>query len=178
MFSLNLSGDPEVNLVGIIIVVFSLLLIKGLLGGRVYKSSYIDTSEMVCYTNLCVLCVIKLKYKDNRIVDITTHLSGIITYMLLIVVIFYHIYTTFISKCLKNCSLTESQLSNSELTSNAATNSLSTESFHREPTTSVVQLTLPGSCKHHSVIDKRNVAVDDDNISLNSADSDSPLLES
>ena len=84
VYALNVSGNPRVNLVAIIIavVVVSLLLIKGQFG-RVYKSAFIDIIEMVCCANLCLFSTIRLAFKDNQI---TALLSGVITLLLLITV--------------------------------------------------------------------------------------------
>ena len=67
--------------------------------------------------------------------------------VLLIIIILYHImYTTFCLKCLKRCQYQNERNSTSELLNDNTINISSTESYdHSEPTFSVVELKLPGS---------------------------------
>ena len=183
VFALNLSGNPRVNLVAIIITVVCLLLIKGQFG-RVYKSAFVDVIEMVCYANLCLFCTIRLAFGDDKFFEITALLSGFITLLLLITVISYHVYTTFCSKWLKRYQhRAEGQLDDNELPDDSATSITDIESSQCKPTFSVVELNLPGHGSQHSDSNGSSQMLkvahetDDDNASLISADSTSPLLD-
>ena len=107
--------------------------------------------EMACYTNLFVFSTIKLKFEDDEIiVDITAHISGVVTLVLLVVVILYHniMYTILSSKCLIRCQIpAERQLDDSEPTNDNAIDPLSTENYdhHNKPTFSILELNLPVS---------------------------------
>ena len=184
VFALNVSGDPGVNLLVIIISVVSLLLVKGQFG-RVYKSNFVDMTEMTCYTHLCVFSAIRLKFGDEEIVSIAAHISGVVTLLLLMIIISYHVYTMFCSKCFQKCQRsTERQLGDSQLTNDNTIDSLSTESYRSKPTSSIVELNLPVSSRQHSATNKRDQLsratseTNDDNVSLISADSISPLVGS
>ena len=168
VFALNVSGDPGVNLLAITVSVVSLLLIKGHFG-RVYKSSFVDVIEIAYYTNLCAFSAIRLKFGNDKIVDITAHISGVVTLVLLIVIICYHMCTTFCSNCLKRCLPSpERQLDESELITDNIIDSLSRESYRSNPTFPTVDLKLPVSDGKYSA--------NDDDVSLISADSTSPLI--
>ena len=182
VFALNVSGDPGINLLAINTSVISLLVIKGQLG-RVYKSTFVDMTEMACYTNLCVFSAIRLKFGDKKIVDISTHISGVVTLLLLIVMISYHVYTMFCSKCSKRCQhSTERQVDDSEPANCNTIDALSTENHRSEPTSSVVELNLPvGGRKHPVTTESSQLSritneTSDDNISLISADSTTPFV--
>ena len=186
VFALNVSEDPGVNLLAINISVVILLLIKGQFG-RVYKSTFVDMTEMACYTNLCVFSAIRLKFGEEKIVTITALISGDFTLLLLVIVITYQVYFTLCSSCLKRCTtLTERQLHESENANNTAVGtSLAKENYHREPTFSVVDLGPPG-CDGQNLTKvlisekdqaSRLINEMDDKASLVSIDSTSPLLD-
>ena len=188
VFALNVSGNPKVNLVAIIITIVSLLLIKGQFG-RVYKSVFVDVIETISYANLCLFSTIRLTFESDYISEISTHLSSVVVLLLLIVVFTYHVYTTFCSKCLKRCQHSIERPADEHRLPHANVNrndSSSTESFDCKPTFSVVDLKLAGLGTQHS--DRRarsqiptgaaSEMADDDNVSSISADSISPLLDS
>ena len=155
MFALNVSGDPGVDLLAIIISIVILLVIKGQFC-RVYKLIFIDIIETACYINLCVFSAVRLKFGNDKIVSITASLSGVTTLTILVVVFIYHVYTTFCSNCFKRCQrLTEGQLDNSEhLLPNDNT---TTKHDHCEVTCSIVELNLSaGGCKKSSIGNNQN----------------------
>ena len=183
VFALNVSGDPGVNLLAITTTVVCLLLLKGQFG-RVYKMALIDATEMICYANLFVFSAVRLKFGTDKVVNITADVSGIITFVILIVNVSYNIYTTF---CLKYYMKryrhqSERHLDDNALTNDNATNTVSTESHDcNEPTFSVVELELPGNDRQHAEtcetdhcqVSRNTNKTNDDNIST---DVTSPLL--
>ena len=52
IFLLNFSLDPRVDLIAVILVVGSLILLKGVTAKRVYKESPLDVMETAIYFNL------------------------------------------------------------------------------------------------------------------------------
>ena len=185
MFALNVSGDPGVNLLAINVSVFSLFLLKAQFG-QIYKKKFVDVIEMACYANLGIFSTIKLKFGDGKIVNITTHISGVFTVLLLVVIISYHSMDIMLnSKCSKRHRYTENQIQRSDNSSDTTVrDSASKENY---PTYSVVDIGQPAHCGRHSsakiVVTSENdqvlklmSEVDDDRTSLSSTDSTSPLL--
>ena len=143
VFALNVSGDPGVNLLAITTSVVSLLLLKGQFS-RVYKSTFVDMTEIVCYANLFVFSIVRLKFETEEVVNITAGVSGVITLLLLVVIILHHVYATFCMKCVKKCRRQgERRLDDTDPLNDTT---LLPESFDcSEPTFSVVELKIPGS---------------------------------
>ena len=97
---LNGSGDPSMNLLVIIIATSGLLFLKGQIG-QIYKSKVTDVIETVCYLNVLLLSAVKLFMLEARRNDIVPSLiSGLITLLLFLYVLVYHVFTEF---CLKQC---------------------------------------------------------------------------
>jgi hypothetical protein len=147
VFALNVSGDPGVNLLAITTSVVGILLLKGQFS-RVYKSTFTDMTEIVCFANLFVFSVVRLKFKTDEIVNITASVSGVITLVLLMAIILYHMYATFCMKYVKQCQRQgeRGRLDDTELLNDTTIDTLSPESYDTsEPTFSVVELKLPGS---------------------------------
>ena len=176
VFSLNVSGDPGVNLLAITITVVCLLILKGQFG-RVYKVTFIDVIEMISYANLFVFSAVRLKFGTDKVVNITADVSGIITLVLLTVIISYNTYTIFCLKYMKRCRYqSERQLDDNALTNDNAINTISTERYDcSEPTFSVVELKLPGSGREHPEACEREVSRNTNNDN-NPTDVTSPLL--
>ena len=91
--ALNVSGAPGINLLVTGIVMIILVLLKGRVEVycRVYKKILIDILETVCYMNVTLLSFASLyvlEAKKNQ--QALAYISGIITLILFIVVIFYH----------------------------------------------------------------------------------------
>ena len=177
MFALNVSGDPGVNLLAIMLSMIILLVIKGQVG-HLYKSIFIDAIETACYANLCILSAARLKFGNGKTIYIIDNMSGAITLTLLVVVFFYHTYNTFCTKVImKGCphSITERQLDDSD-------HSLPNDDTiaDDELTFSVVDFKLPGSATLNPSIgtgDQRCSEESDETDSLISADSTSPLVD-
>ena len=89
--SVTVSGDPQTSLLVTIILVGSLFLING---ARVYKKSFLNIIETGLYFNLLALSAFswyrfKIDIKKQTAVAYT---STIITFILLVGVIIYHVY--------------------------------------------------------------------------------------
>ena len=141
--------------------VVSLLLLKGQFG-QLYKSAFVDLIEIICYANLFVFSIVRLKFETDEIVDITTIVSGIITMLLLMVIVLYHMYNTVCMKYMKQCrQQSERQLDDSVFPNDTTIDtSLSPQSYDcSKPTFSVVELKLPASEKQ--VLSTTNKTGDD-----------------
>ena len=58
--AVNISNNPDINLLVIGIVVSTLLLLKGILSFQVYKRWLIEALELACYFNIIIFCLAKL----------------------------------------------------------------------------------------------------------------------
>lgn len=97
----NVSSDPGVDLLAIGIAMIGILLLKGYLQGRrLYKKAFIDLLEMICYANILVSClVIFFSLNGDRNTETAAYISGSVTFIQLIFVLAYHVFTEFCSKC-------------------------------------------------------------------------------
>ena len=179
VFALNVSGDPGVNLLAIMLSMIILLAIKGQVG-CVYKSIFVDAIETICYVNLCVFSAAKLKFGNEKIVYIIANMSGIITLTLLAVVFAYHTYNTFCTKVIMKIKryqhlVTERQLDDSEHSIPPIDDTIT----NNELIFSVVDK-LPGSATLDPSMgtgNQRCSEESDETDSLISADSASPLVD-
>ena len=91
LFALNTSGDPGVNMMGIVVIMCCLLLLKGLCG-QVYKKRIIDAVEIACYVNVTLFSAAQLYIlQSGKHHTITAFLSVSVTVSILLVVASYHI---------------------------------------------------------------------------------------
>ena len=137
VFALNVSGDPGVNLLTVIVLIVSILFLKGRFG-KVYKTNAVDTIEMACYLNIGIFSATQLFLLKGRIdhtVDVSAYISGTITLIILIIVLIYHGFTEFCSKVLKKRKLKENRCDESR----RASDDLSACSTVVKPTFSVVE---------------------------------------
>ena len=89
----NVSGNPQFPLLVIIITVGFLLLLKGLLGSRVYKKWPIDIIETMIYFNIVSFAALSSYYHDTAsIQEEIAHISVSFSFILVLVVFFYHVY--------------------------------------------------------------------------------------
>ena len=89
----NVSGNPQFPLLVIIITVGCLLLLKGLLGSRVYKKWPTDILETMMYFNIVSFAALTWYYLDTAYIqEAIAHISVAFTFILFLVVIFYHMY--------------------------------------------------------------------------------------
>ena len=92
--AINVSGDPRVALVSTVILVTFLLLLKGFLGVRLYKKTFVDLLEVFMYFNLLMFSALSWYTLDSnpRAQASIAYTSVSITIILLIIVLVYHIY--------------------------------------------------------------------------------------
>ena len=159
-FALNVSGDPKINLLAVILTLTVLLLIKGTTG-RVYKNPFVDNLEMICFANVAVLSVIKFKLEGGKIADAAAYVSGAIVILVMIVVISYHVtkHVALIRKCHKGCRYgVSSQWSTREEGSGQCVPNISgpqEENGKSEMTYSVVEI-APSPCRNRQCKLKRD----------------------
>ena len=92
--SVTVSRDPQTSLLITIIIVGSLFLIKEITGVRVYKKSFVSFIEAMLYFNLLALSAFSwYRFKiDATKQTAVAYTSTIITFILLVGVIVYHVY--------------------------------------------------------------------------------------
>ena len=89
----NVSGNPQFPLLVIIILVSFLLLLKVLLSSRVYKKRPTDIIETMTYINIVSFAVLTFYNHNNTNSQKTiANISVSFTFILFLVVIFYHVY--------------------------------------------------------------------------------------
>ena len=138
VFALNVSGDPGVNLLAVIVLIVVVLFLKGCYG-KIYKTNTVDTIEMACYLNTGILSATQLfllKEGIEQTVDVSAYISGTITLILLLAVLAYHGFIEFCSKGLNKCKQNETRYNASR--SRASDDDLNGSSMVR-PTFSVVE---------------------------------------
>ena len=93
VFSLNIFGDPFINLLAIVATVFSLLTYLSIIGG-VYKSWWLNVIKSAFIINLGLLSTAGL-YKVVADVSIApiTNTSTCIAFILFMVIVLYHVIT-------------------------------------------------------------------------------------
>ena len=91
--AVNLSGDPRVTLLSIIFIVGCLFLYMVVFGIWVYKNWFINAMEMFTYFNIITLSIFKWYTFDNdKNQVVVADLSVGITFIQLLVIMFYHTY--------------------------------------------------------------------------------------
>ena len=92
--SVTVSANPEVSLLATNILVGSLFLLKSIINLKVYKKSITDIVEVIVYFNLLALAAFSLyDFKaDLKKQTAVAYTSTIITLLLLVGVIAYHVY--------------------------------------------------------------------------------------
>lgn len=92
----NVSGDPRVNLVSTISLVTFLLLLKGLLGVRLYKKVFVDIMEVLMCFNLLMFSALSWytleTHSGSSGQAAIAYTSVSVTIVLLITVLVYHVY--------------------------------------------------------------------------------------
>ena len=100
--AINMSGNPRVALVSTITLIGFLPLLKGFLAIRVYKKVPLDLLEMLVYFNLMILSAFSwYSLEANQLTRVAVaYTSTSIIFVLLVAVLFYHIYeyTNVLSK--------------------------------------------------------------------------------
>ena len=89
----NVSGNPQFPLLVIIIAVGCLPMLNKLHGSRVYKKWPTDIIETMMYFNIVSFAALTWYYHDTAsIQEAIAHISVTFTFILFLVVIFYHVY--------------------------------------------------------------------------------------
>ena len=91
--SVTVSGDPQTSLL-VTILILGILSMKDITGVRVYKKSFVNIIEIGLYVNLLTLAAFSwYRFKtDIRKQTAVAYTSTIITFILLVGVIIYHVY--------------------------------------------------------------------------------------
>ena len=92
--SVPLTADPQTSLLIAIISIGSLFLVKEITGARVYKESFLNIIETGIYFNLLIFSAFSwYRFKTDADKQIAiAYTSTIITFILLVGVIIYHVY--------------------------------------------------------------------------------------
>ena len=149
--AVNVSNDPGINLLAVGCAMIGIIVLKSFLKkNRIYKKWPIDLLEMISYLNLTFLCLISLYLlqvgakSSQRIV---AYISGSITLMLFVIILFYHIifelilksrlWTTIRRKWAKSSPLSQIEDDNCSYTEND-------QAMLIEPTFTEIELPPPG----------------------------------
>ena len=88
----NVSGNPQFPLLVIIITVGCLLVLNKLHGSRVYKKWPTDIIETMMYFNIVSFAALTWYYHNTAHIQAIAHISFTFTFILFLVIIFYHVY--------------------------------------------------------------------------------------
>ena len=92
-------SNPTTTFLVIGTAMVCLLMLKGFLVSRIYRKWPIEVLEMICHFNLALFCLVKLSVLEYGRSDvIISQISGTITLVLLLIVIFYHCFIEVILK--------------------------------------------------------------------------------
>ena len=190
VFALNVSGDPDVNLLAIAVIVSALLFLRAYVG-KIYRNKIIDTVEMTCYFNAVLFSAVELYLLKNGIqsdlaIDITAYTSAGITFILFFAILSYHIWIVCGVKCFKTCTKQRREQTplQDDNQGNLANYPPNDNNNVATPTFSVIE--GPKDRKHTRSTEvgqgQRSSyhpinASDDDNMSVASIESDVPLLD-
>ena len=92
--AVNVSNDPTVSLTAIFIMICCILTLKAFIGSRVYRNRPVDILETFFYLNILIFtaftwyCLGECRNKDAA-----AYTSVIITFIILLLIILYHVYT-------------------------------------------------------------------------------------
>ena len=157
--ALNVSRAPGLELLIIGTVMVSLLLFKGSVGtnGLVYRKWPIDVLETISYMNITFLCLATFyTLEAGKDQTVLAYVSGTLTFILLLVVVAYHLCTEV---CPAMETLNKLRMKNSEPTVNNDTPTYSVDYHHMDndeetPPTPTVSWIEPPSCEEHSVVEQ------------------------
>ena len=92
--SVTVSGDPQTSLLVTIFLLVIFFIMKEITGVRVYKKSFVNIIEIGLHVNLLTLATFSLYHfkTDIRKQTAVAYTSTIITFILLVGVIIYHVY--------------------------------------------------------------------------------------
>ena len=90
--AVNLTGDPQVSLISIVIVVSLLPVLKSILAKMTYKEKPVDVMETMMYVNIVSFAAVTLKTGTTKEQTIVAYTSVLITIICLLIVILFHLY--------------------------------------------------------------------------------------
>ena len=93
--AINISNDPTVSLTAIIFTVCCIFSLKQFFGSRLYKKWLIDILETCCYLNILSFATFTWYSldKEDRHQEAAAYTSVIITFLMLLLIILYHVFT-------------------------------------------------------------------------------------
>lgn len=93
--AVNVSNDVQLALTSIIFVIGSIFFLKASIGGRLYRNKIVDVIETAFYFNILAFTTLTW-YSINKQIDsynsVIVHTSIIVTLLLLLFIVFYHLY--------------------------------------------------------------------------------------
>ena len=113
----NVSGDPKINLLIIGSVITGVLLVNNVvrIGDRLYKKWPIEILEVASYANLLLLSLVTFFSLENiRARLAVTNVSVSIMLLLLLGILFYHVFTELIIKRWKKANHNHEMQSSAE----------------------------------------------------------------
>ena len=105
MFALNVSNDPGVNLLAIVVLVGAVFFLRAHVG-RIYKSNMVDRIEIMCYSSAVLFSSVQLyllKTGTMKAVDVTAYVCGVVIMILFFIIIFYHMWRECDARCFRKC---------------------------------------------------------------------------
>ena len=105
VFALNVSNDPGVNLLAIVVLVGAVFFLKAHVG-RLYKSSIVDRIEIMCYSSAVLFSSIQLyllKTGTMKAINATAYVCGVVIMILFFIIIFYHMWRECDARCFRKC---------------------------------------------------------------------------
>ena len=90
--AVNLTGDPQVSLISIVIVVGFLPVLKSILAKMTYKEKPVDVMETMMFVNIISFAAVTLKTGTTKEQTIVAYTSVLITIICLLIVILFHLY--------------------------------------------------------------------------------------
>ena len=184
VFALNASDDPSVNFLAISLLIVAILFLRSHTG-RIYKSSMFDWLELLCQLNAGLFSVLQLyllKSGSDLIIDVTAYITGIITFVALLIVIAFHMWKYCCSMCSKTCKLCTERRMDESIQENLVNHQQEDDSPIITPTFSVLDGLPHGDQSHPNTSHSSNLLhllpeSEDDNNSIASVDSSSPLFD-
>ena len=90
--AVNVSHDPEVNLLAVAVAMTGLLLLKGFINKNIYKNWKLDVLEMICYINLLCFCLAMFfALAGNRDGTVIAYISGSLIVLMFAIVLYVQI---------------------------------------------------------------------------------------
>ena len=109
--SMNVSGEPSINILAVNLLMTCLLILIGFLKKPIYKNMLINTLEMACYFNITVLGIAKYHVLETKSGDrVLAYTSVSTSFAMFIIIVFYNIikvtHILDLIKCTKSNKVT------------------------------------------------------------------------